>query len=142
MEFVAKIARDALPSDASEKDRDSAEIVTETCDLTSAQQVRKVFEKYGKGGVWGVIHIAVRRSFCYPSEGSVCLCLISLGVQSCWRVDGNPVDILCKQCFCYCQLTTNHVRVRMYSDGVFFKCNRVRNSPHHPNPRNNSPRST
>lgn len=59
LDHVAKIARDALLPDASERDRDSAEIDAQVCDLTSPAQVRKVFEKYGKGGIWGVIHIAV-----------------------------------------------------------------------------------
>ena len=33
-----------------------------TCDLTNPVDVRAVFEKYGKGGFWGVIHVAVRFS--------------------------------------------------------------------------------
>ena len=57
---VAQIARDALPADASEQDKDSAEIDTFTCDLTQRDAIRNVFAKYGKGGIWGVVHIAVR----------------------------------------------------------------------------------
>ena len=60
LERVAQIARDALPADASEQDKDSAEIDAFTADLTKRDEVRKVFEKYGKGGIWGVVHIAVR----------------------------------------------------------------------------------
>lgn len=57
---VAQLARDALPSDASASDKESAEIDGHICDLTKPEQVRAVFAKYGKGGIWGVIHIAVR----------------------------------------------------------------------------------
>ena len=35
-----------------------------TCDLTNPTDVRAVFEKYGKGGFWGVVHVAVRFSRC------------------------------------------------------------------------------
>ena len=67
LERVAKIARDALPADASPQDRDSAEIDVHTVDLTKPDQVRGVFAKYGQGGIWGVIHIAVRLSSPLPS---------------------------------------------------------------------------
>ena len=56
---VAQLARDALPANASEQDKDSAEIDCHSCDLTQKDQIRAVFEKYGKGGIWGVVHIAV-----------------------------------------------------------------------------------
>ncbi|KDQ62998.1 hypothetical protein JAAARDRAFT_53230 [Jaapia argillacea MUCL 33604] len=59
---VAQIAKDALPEDATEQDKDSAEIDSHSCDLTQAQEVRAVFEKYGKGGIWGVIHIAAYKA--------------------------------------------------------------------------------
>ena len=58
-----KIARDALPADATEQDKDSAEIDQYKIDLINAEDVRAVFERYGKGGIWGVIHIAVRPLF-------------------------------------------------------------------------------
>lgn len=57
---VAQLAHDALPENATDADKESAEIDTFECDLTGPKQVRAVFEKYGKGGIWGVIHIAVR----------------------------------------------------------------------------------
>lgn len=57
---VAQLARDGLPENATEADKDSAEIDAIQCNLTSPEQVRAVFEKYGKGGIWGVVHIAVR----------------------------------------------------------------------------------
>ncbi|KAG8745629.1 UDP-glucose-4-epimerase [Ceratobasidium sp. 428] len=59
---VSQIARDALPTDASEQDRDSAEVEAYTADLTKENQVRAVFEKFGKGGVWGVIHVAAYKA--------------------------------------------------------------------------------
>lgn len=57
---VAQLATSTLPENATEADKESAEIDAIECDLTSAEQVRAVFEKYGRGGIWGVIHIAVR----------------------------------------------------------------------------------
>lgn len=57
---VAQIARDALPENASDQDKDSAEIDAINVDLTKTEDVKGVFEKYGKGGIWGVVHIAVR----------------------------------------------------------------------------------
>ena len=62
LERVAKLAHEALPADASEQDKDSAEIDAHTADLTKPDQIRAVFAKYGKGGIWGVVHIAVRLS--------------------------------------------------------------------------------
>ncbi|VDB92424.1 unnamed protein product [Peniophora sp. CBMAI 1063] len=59
---LTKIARDALPADATEQDKDSTEIDTYKVDLINAEEVRAVFEKYGKGGIWGVIHIAALKS--------------------------------------------------------------------------------
>lgn len=62
LERVAEIARSNLPANASEKDKDSAEIDAHQADLTKPDEVRKVFAQYGKGGIWGVVHIAVRRT--------------------------------------------------------------------------------
>ncbi|KAI1791959.1 UDP-glucose 4-epimerase [Ganoderma leucocontextum] len=62
LERVAKIARDALPANASAQDKDSAEIDVHTVDLTKSDQIRAVFAKYGKGGIWGVIHIAAYKA--------------------------------------------------------------------------------
>jgi hypothetical protein len=38
------------------------------CDLTDAKAIEKVFESYeGKGGIWGLIHVAVSSlSFLHP----------------------------------------------------------------------------
>ncbi|KAF8131614.1 THO complex subunit 1 transcription elongation factor-domain-containing protein [Boletus edulis] len=59
---IAQLARDALPENATDADKDSAEIDAIPYDLTSADKVRAVFEKYGKGGIWGVIHIAAYKA--------------------------------------------------------------------------------
>ena len=64
---VAQLARDALPENATDADKESAEIDAVQCDLTSHEQVKAVFEKYGKGGIWGVVHIAVRVR-CWPCD--------------------------------------------------------------------------
>jgi short-subunit dehydrogenase len=56
---VSEIAREALSPNASEQDKESVEVEALTADLTDEEAVRVVFEKYGKGGVWGVIHVAV-----------------------------------------------------------------------------------
>jgi len=56
------LARRALPADATETEKESTVIDAYHCDLTNPAAVRAVFEKYGKGGIWGVIHIAVRSS--------------------------------------------------------------------------------
>ncbi|KAH9923139.1 UDP-glucose 4-epimerase [Epithele typhae] len=62
LERVAELARETLPANASKADRDSAEVEAVTADLTRKDEIRKVFEKYGKGGIWGVIHIAAYKA--------------------------------------------------------------------------------
>ncbi|PCH34309.1 UDP-glucose 4-epimerase [Wolfiporia cocos MD-104 SS10] len=59
---VAEIARNNLPTDASDKDKDSAEIDAFQADLTKPDEIRKVFATYGKGGIWGVVHIAAYKA--------------------------------------------------------------------------------
>ncbi|KAK0246498.1 THO complex subunit 1 transcription elongation factor-domain-containing protein [Armillaria nabsnona] len=59
---VGQLSREELPPDASEQDIQSTEIDIHDVDLTKAEQVRAVFEKYGKGGIWGVIHIAAYKA--------------------------------------------------------------------------------
>ena len=63
LDRVAELARNNLPANATAKDKDSAEIDVFKADLTKHEDIRNVFEKYGKGGIWGIIHIAV----CYAS---------------------------------------------------------------------------
>ncbi|KAK0199086.1 THO complex subunit 1 transcription elongation factor-domain-containing protein [Armillaria mellea] len=59
---VGQLSREELPPDASEQDIESTEIDIHNVDLTKAEQIRAVFEKYGKGGIWGVIHIAAYKA--------------------------------------------------------------------------------
>ncbi|OSX67145.1 hypothetical protein POSPLADRAFT_1164424 [Postia placenta MAD-698-R-SB12] len=59
---VAELARNSLPADASEQDKESAEIDAHRADLTKPDEIRAVFEKYGKGGIWGVVHIAAYKA--------------------------------------------------------------------------------
>ncbi|KAG1719450.1 THO complex subunit 1 transcription elongation factor-domain-containing protein [Suillus lakei] len=59
---VAQIARDALPENPSEAEKESAEIDAFQCDLTNPEQIKRIFERYGKGGIWGVIHIAAYKA--------------------------------------------------------------------------------
>ena len=61
---VSKIAWDALPPDASEQDKDSAQVDVHRGNLTNVEDVSRVFEQYGKGGIWGVIHVAVSLKLC------------------------------------------------------------------------------
>lgn len=66
---LEEIARSALPADATDLDKESTVIDSYRCDLTDPVAVRAVFERYGKGGIWGVIHIAVRFPRCKFSAG-------------------------------------------------------------------------
>ncbi|KAK7063916.1 UDP-glucose 4-epimerase [Favolaschia claudopus] len=59
---ISALSRSELPSDASERDIDTTEIESHSCDLTRRDEIRAVFEKYGKGGIWGVVHIAAYKA--------------------------------------------------------------------------------
>jgi len=59
---VVQLSRDALPENATELERQSAEIDSYKCDLTKPDEVRFVFDQFGKGGIWGVIHIAAYKA--------------------------------------------------------------------------------
>ncbi|KAG2365466.1 UDP-glucose 4-epimerase [Suillus spraguei] len=59
---VAQIARDTLPENPSEADKESTEIDAFQCDLTSPDQIKGIFERYDKGGIWGVVHIAAYKA--------------------------------------------------------------------------------
>ena len=56
---VSQLALDELPDDASDQDRLSTVIDVHKCDLTKSEEIRRVFDQFGNGGVWGVIHVAV-----------------------------------------------------------------------------------
>jgi len=59
LDRVSELSKSELPANASDQERESTEIDSHKCDLTKSEEIRAVFEKYGKGGIWGVIHIAV-----------------------------------------------------------------------------------
>ncbi|KAG8853132.1 UDP-glucose-4-epimerase [Tulasnella sp. 330] len=65
---VNELAKNELPVDATEQDRDSAEVDAFSGDLKNEADVRAIFEKYGKGGIWGVIHIAALKAVGESSE--------------------------------------------------------------------------
>jgi hypothetical protein len=90
---LEEIARSALPPDASETEKESTVIDAYRCDLTNPADVRAVFEKYGKGGIWGVVHIAVR-SPCFMPRRENSFIRRQTGLQSRWRVIRNPSDVL------------------------------------------------
>ncbi|KAJ7610876.1 hypothetical protein FB45DRAFT_941881 [Roridomyces roridus] len=62
LERVSALSRSELPADASPRDIETTEIDSHACDLTRRDDIRAVFEKYGKGGIWGVIHIAAYKA--------------------------------------------------------------------------------
>jgi len=59
---VAQLSKSELPENATALERESTEIDSHKCDLTKPEQIRAVFENYGKGGIWGVIHIAAYKA--------------------------------------------------------------------------------
>ncbi|KAF9446133.1 UDP-glucose 4-epimerase [Macrolepiota fuliginosa MF-IS2] len=59
---ISQLSQSELPENATAIERESTEIDLHRCDLTKPEQIRAVFEKYGKGGIWGVIHIAAYKA--------------------------------------------------------------------------------
>ncbi|KAG6899824.1 hypothetical protein C0993_006525 [Termitomyces sp. T159_Od127] len=59
---VSELSRSELPPNATELEIESTEIDSHNCDLTQPEQIKAVFEKYGKGGIYGVIHIAAYKA--------------------------------------------------------------------------------
>ncbi|KAJ7897244.1 THO complex subunit 1 transcription elongation factor-domain-containing protein [Mycena olivaceomarginata] len=59
---VSALSRSELPADASERDIETTEIESHQVDLTRRDEIRTVFEKHGKGGIWGVVHIAAYKA--------------------------------------------------------------------------------
>jgi hypothetical protein len=113
---VAQLARESLPKDATELEKETAEIDDYICDLAKVSEVRGVFEQYGVGGIWGVIHIAVGifgRNLQIDSDKSSLT-----GLQSGRGIYGSPIDLLRQQCFCHGLAFTDHVRVRLHSAGL------------------------
>ncbi|KAF5312072.1 hypothetical protein D9619_002706 [Psilocybe cf. subviscida] len=59
---VSELSRSELPPNPTNEDLESLEIDSHKCDLTNKDEIKAVFEKYGKGGIWGVIHIAAYKA--------------------------------------------------------------------------------
>ncbi|CAK5280357.1 unnamed protein product [Mycena citricolor] len=59
---ISALSRSELPENTSERDIETTEIESYSCDLTRKEDIRGVFEKYGKGGIWGVVHIAAYKA--------------------------------------------------------------------------------
>ncbi|KAF5385337.1 hypothetical protein D9615_001034 [Tricholomella constricta] len=59
---VSELSRTALGVNPTELEIQSTQVDAHQCDLTQPAQIRSVFEKYGKGGIWGVIHIAAYKA--------------------------------------------------------------------------------
>jgi hypothetical protein len=59
LDRVSQLSKSELPAHPTDSELESTEIDSRNCDLTQPDQIRSVFESYGKGGIWGVIHIAV-----------------------------------------------------------------------------------
>ena len=87
---LEELARSALPPDASETEKESAAIDAYRCDLTNPADVRAIFEKYGKGGIWGVVHLAVRfhPTLC-PAEEKI----HSSGAKQAYKAVGESSEI-------------------------------------------------
>ncbi|KAJ7070683.1 hypothetical protein C8F01DRAFT_1216483 [Mycena amicta] len=62
LDRVSALSRSELPENASERDIETTVIENHSCDLTRRDEIRAVFEKYGKGGIWGVVHIAAYKA--------------------------------------------------------------------------------
>lgn len=91
---LEELARSTLPPDASETEKEATVIDAYRCDLTNPADVRAIFEKYGKGGIWGVVHVAVRFQIALcPTRGGS-LIRRQTGLQSRWRVIRDSSDIL------------------------------------------------
>ncbi|KAF8913231.1 THO complex subunit 1 transcription elongation factor-domain-containing protein [Gymnopilus junonius] len=62
LDRVSQLSKSELPANATDIEKESTDIDAHICDLTKPEQIRAVFEKYGKGGIWGVIHIAAYKA--------------------------------------------------------------------------------
>ena len=106
-----------------------------TCDLTNPAQVRAVFEKYGKGGIWGVIHVAVSAPPTLSSQSAH----ITLGVQSGWRVNRDSPHLLPQQRLRNHIPPSNHVRIRLRPIRIFLIRDRIRYPSNHTHSRTDTP---
>ncbi|KAK2461525.1 hypothetical protein APHAL10511_005988 [Amanita phalloides] len=59
---VSRLSKSELPQNATPLEFRSTEIDSIRCDLTKPEELRAVFQRHGKGGIWGVIHIAAHKA--------------------------------------------------------------------------------
>lgn len=62
LDRVSLLSRSELGPNATELEHQSTVVDVHKCDLTKPDGVKAVFGKYGKGGIWGVIHIAAYKA--------------------------------------------------------------------------------
>jgi len=65
---VSEIAKRELPANPTAQEIDSTEIDAYTADLANADDIEFIFKQYGKGGIWGVIHVAALKAVGESSE--------------------------------------------------------------------------
>lgn len=85
---LSEIAKSTLPENATAQDIESTEIDAHNVDLTKSEQVKAVFEKYGKGGIWGVIHIAVCIDITLH-----CCCMFDIYILQAYKAVGESTEI-------------------------------------------------
>lgn len=132
LDRVSRLSKSELAPNPTELDIQSTEIDTHKCDLTKPEEIRSVFETYGKGGIWGVVHIAVS-AFRFFSE--IPDKPASPGIQSRRRVNRNSLDLLHKQCIRHGLPPTNHVRLRLYPNCILILRHRLRYTTYYSHPR-------
>ncbi|KAG6849396.1 hypothetical protein H0H93_008842, partial [Arthromyces matolae] len=59
---VSELSKKELGTNPTQQEIESTEIDAYNCDLTRPEEIKAVFEKYGKGGIYGVIHIAAYKA--------------------------------------------------------------------------------
>ncbi|BGP14389.1 UDP-glucose-4-epimerase [Rhodosporidiobolus nylandii] len=60
---VSQLAQEALPADASEEEKKACEIAVVRGDIAKKDDIEAIFKDYeGKGGIWGVIHVAALKA--------------------------------------------------------------------------------
>ena len=109
----------------------SVEIDTYNYGLAISRQVRAIFEKYGRGSIWGVIHIVVS-SLNLSSLANVWTwgkCY--LGIQSYGWICWNTFGILCQQCFHYHFAPSIHAQLWLHSCSLLFIGHGLQNTSWH-----------
>ncbi|KAK7040177.1 UDP-glucose-4-epimerase [Paramarasmius palmivorus] len=62
LDRVSALVKEELSQEAPEQDLECATFDSYKVDLTKPEEIQAVFEKYGKGGIWGVIHVAAYKA--------------------------------------------------------------------------------